>query len=158
MWVYEEKINGENLTDIINTRHENVKYLPTIQLPSNLIACPDLIQTCENANVLIIVAPHQFLRPLLKQLKGKIPSDTICVNLIKGIEANPITGSLKRYSEIISEELQVDRVAALMGANVAMDIALEHFAETTIASEDLETAYIVAALFHNQRYFRTQVI
>ncbi|KAF9562297.1 glycerol-3-phosphate dehydrogenase, partial [Lunasporangiospora selenospora] len=24
MWVFEEKINGENLTDIINTRHENV--------------------------------------------------------------------------------------------------------------------------------------
>ena len=28
MWVFEEMVNGEKLTDIINTRHENVKYLP----------------------------------------------------------------------------------------------------------------------------------
>lgn len=25
MWVYEEQVNGMNLTDIINTKHENVK-------------------------------------------------------------------------------------------------------------------------------------
>ena len=28
MWVYEEQVDGKNLTDIINTEHENVKYLP----------------------------------------------------------------------------------------------------------------------------------
>jgi glycerol-3-phosphate dehydrogenase (NAD+) len=25
MWVFEEMVNGEKLTDIINSRHENVK-------------------------------------------------------------------------------------------------------------------------------------
>ncbi|KAF9334856.1 glycerol-3-phosphate dehydrogenase, partial [Linnemannia elongata] len=24
MWVFEEKVNGQNLTEIINTKHENV--------------------------------------------------------------------------------------------------------------------------------------
>ncbi len=33
MWVFEEKVNGRNLTEIINTTHENVKYLPGIKLP-----------------------------------------------------------------------------------------------------------------------------
>ena len=28
MWVFEEQVDGKNLTDIINTEHENVKYLP----------------------------------------------------------------------------------------------------------------------------------
>lgn len=28
MWVFEEIVNGEKLSDIINTKHENVKYLP----------------------------------------------------------------------------------------------------------------------------------
>ena len=28
MWVYEEEINGQKLTDIINQTHENPKYLP----------------------------------------------------------------------------------------------------------------------------------
>lgn len=26
MWVYEEMVGGEKLTEIINSRHENVKY------------------------------------------------------------------------------------------------------------------------------------
>ena len=28
MWVFEEMVEGQKLTEIINTRHENVKYLP----------------------------------------------------------------------------------------------------------------------------------
>ena len=28
MWVYQEQVDGKNLTDIINKEHENVKYLP----------------------------------------------------------------------------------------------------------------------------------
>ena len=28
IWVYEEVVNGRKLTEIINTDHENVKYLP----------------------------------------------------------------------------------------------------------------------------------
>lgn len=37
MWVYEENINGRKLTDIINTDHENVKYLPGYKLPENVV-------------------------------------------------------------------------------------------------------------------------
>ena len=33
MWVFEEMVAGRKLTDIINTRHENVKYLPGKKLP-----------------------------------------------------------------------------------------------------------------------------
>lgn len=36
MWVYEEVVNGRNLTEIINSEHVNVKYLPEIALPENL--------------------------------------------------------------------------------------------------------------------------
>lgn len=37
MWVFEENVNGRNLTDIINTDHENVKYLPGYRLPDNVV-------------------------------------------------------------------------------------------------------------------------
>ena len=33
MWVFQEKIRGKNLTDIINSEHENVKYLPVSSQP-----------------------------------------------------------------------------------------------------------------------------
>lgn len=37
MWVYEEEVGGRKLTEIINTEHENVKYLPGYKLPSNVV-------------------------------------------------------------------------------------------------------------------------
>ncbi|KTF81158.1 hypothetical protein cypCar_00041362, partial [Cyprinus carpio] len=36
MWVFEEMVNGRKLTDIINTDHENVKYLPGYKLLENV--------------------------------------------------------------------------------------------------------------------------
>lgn len=44
MFVYEEMIEGKKLTEIINTTHENVKYLPGHQLPKNVVSsCPLLL-------------------------------------------------------------------------------------------------------------------
>lgn len=37
MYVYEEMIDGKKLTEIINTTHENVKYLPGHKLPENVV-------------------------------------------------------------------------------------------------------------------------
>ena len=38
MYVYEEMIEGKKLTEIINTQHENVKYLPGVKLPDNVVS------------------------------------------------------------------------------------------------------------------------
>lgn len=38
MFVYEEVINGRKLTEIINTEHENIKYLPGHRLPENVVS------------------------------------------------------------------------------------------------------------------------
>lgn len=37
MWVFEEVVNDRKLTEIINTDHENVKYLPGHKLPPNVV-------------------------------------------------------------------------------------------------------------------------
>ena len=39
MWVFEEEVNGEKLSEVINIRHQNVKYLPNVTLPINLVTC-----------------------------------------------------------------------------------------------------------------------
>ncbi len=38
MWVFEEIVNGEKLSETINTKHENVKYLPGVKLPDNVVS------------------------------------------------------------------------------------------------------------------------
>lgn len=59
MWVFEEMIDGQKLTEIINTKHENVKYLPGRQLPENVIAVPNIVDAAADADLIIFVIPHQ---------------------------------------------------------------------------------------------------
>lgn len=59
MWVYEEDVDGRKLSEIINTDHENTKYLPGIKLPENIIAVPSVQDAVKDANVLIFCVPHQ---------------------------------------------------------------------------------------------------
>jgi glycerol-3-phosphate dehydrogenase (NAD+) len=93
MWVFEETVQLEdgssrNLTDVINTRHENVKYLPGIRLPENVVAVPDLAEACENATVLVFVLPHQFLPNLLPVIRRHSHPNCRGVSLIKGLGAS----------------------------------------------------------------------
>jgi glycerol-3-phosphate dehydrogenase (NAD+) len=89
MWVYEEMIEGRKLTEIINVDHENVKYLPGVQLPDNVVAFPDLLDAARDADLLVFVIPHQFIARLVGQMKGNIKADAAAISLIKGIN---ITG------------------------------------------------------------------
>lgn len=43
MYVYEEIINNQKLTEIINTLHENVKYLPGHKLPENVASISSIL-------------------------------------------------------------------------------------------------------------------
>ena len=39
MWVFEEMVEGRKLSEIINTEHENVKYLKGYKIPENVVGC-----------------------------------------------------------------------------------------------------------------------
>jgi hypothetical protein len=52
---------GRKLTEVINTEHENPKYLPGVRLPDNVVAVPGLEEAARDASVLVLVLPHQFL-------------------------------------------------------------------------------------------------
>jgi glycerol-3-phosphate dehydrogenase (NAD+) len=90
MWVFEEMVELEDgtkhkLTEVINTRHENVQYLPGIKLPENVVAVADLEEACRNATLLIFVLPHQFLPRLLPIIRQAAHPSCRGVSLIKGL-------------------------------------------------------------------------
>ena len=59
MWVFEEVVNGQKLSEMINTTHENVKYLPGVKLPENVVAVTDVVESVKGADILLWVLPHQ---------------------------------------------------------------------------------------------------
>ncbi|KAJ4506456.1 glycerol-3-phosphate dehydrogenase [Exophiala dermatitidis] len=147
MWVYEEEVQldkkskhydensplskgPQKLTTLINTFHENVKYLPGIALPHNVIANPSLTDAVKNSSVLIFNLPHQFILNLCKQLRGHILPFARGISCIKGVNVHE--SSISLFSETIGEELGI-YCGALSGANIANEVAQEKFSETTIA-------------------------
>ncbi|KAG0000053.1 glycerol-3-phosphate dehydrogenase [Entomortierella chlamydospora] len=154
MWVYEEQVNGQNLTDIINTKHENVKYLPGIKLPENVVACPDLIRTCADATMLVFVVPHQFVVSVCKQLKGNIPDNCKAISLIKGIDVND--HGFRLITDMIQDSLGI-RSCVLSGANIATEVAEGRFCETTIGYRNRTDGELFKEIFHT-RNFRVNII
>jgi len=90
MWVYEEEIERPDgsirpLSEIINDEHENVKYLPNVKLPQNIVAVTDVCEACEGATLVIFVLPHQFLPGIIDKIKHVIHPSSRGVSLIKGL-------------------------------------------------------------------------
>ncbi|XP_071371444.1 glycerol-3-phosphate dehydrogenase [NAD(+)], cytoplasmic-like isoform X2 [Centroberyx affinis] len=131
MWVFEEMINGKKLTEIINTDHENVKYLPGHKLPRNV-----------------------FIGKLCDQMKPHITEGTIGISLIKGVDEGP--EGLKLISDIIREKLEIE-VSVLMGANIANEVADEKFCETTIGAKNEANGHIFKELLQTPN-FRINVV
>ena len=141
MWVYEEFIEEDGvkqkLTDIINSKHENVKYLPGIQLPDNVVAMADLELACQGATLLIFVLPHQFLPKLLPLIKKSAHPSSRGVSLIKGLDFDAATHRPVLISQSISNAMDPShgsfKCGVLMGANVADEIAQGQVCESTLA-------------------------
>jgi len=155
MWVYEEDINGENLSDIINISHENVKYLPGRLLPQNIMAEPDLVLAARDADLLIFVLPHQFLTRVCQSLRGNLKQGARAISLIKGFSILP-EGGIKLVSSLISQQLDIP-VAVLIGANIANEVADEKFCETTIGANNADIGREFALLFQTEN-FRVSIV
>ncbi|KAJ1989493.1 glycerol-3-phosphate dehydrogenase [Dimargaris cristalligena] len=170
MWVFEEQVDGTPLTEVINTRHENTKYLPGIQLPANVVAEPNLLKAARDATLLIFVLPHQFIRHTCVELRGHIRPNAKAISLVKGLDTHD--GGLDLVSNVIADELskpsgssstngngRTDRldVSILSGANIANEIAQEKFSETTIGYRIEQNGRLFHDLF-NTSYFRVNIV
>lgn len=156
MWVYEEQVDGENLTKIINVKHENVKYLPGVQLPVNLKAVPSLIDAARDATMLVFCLPHQFIPNICRQLREAkvIGAGAFAISLTKGVD---VTGDrIKIFADVIEEELGIS-CCALSGANIASEVAQDKFSETTIGYGIRSEGELWQKLFHTHQ-FHVQII
>lgn len=143
MWVFEEQIQipsdsshhskfgdkPQNLTEVINSVHENVKYLPGIALPENLIANPDIEDVVKDATILVFNLPHQFIEEMLDQIRGRHLPYARAISCVKGVDVTE--GEVTLLSELIMEKLGI-YCGSLSGANIAPEVAAEKFSETTI--------------------------
>ncbi|CAG9472232.1 glycerol-3-phosphate dehydrogenase, putative [Plasmodium vivax] len=158
MWIRDELVNGENMVDIINKKHENVKYLKGVALPHNIVAYSDLSRVINSADLLIFIIPSQYLESVLTLIKEnqsiKIEKHAKAISLTKGFIVK--NNQMNLCSKYISNFLDIP-CCALSGANIAMDVAMEEFSEATIGGNDKDTLLIWQRVF-DLPYFKINCV
>ncbi|MFG2288820.1 NAD(P)H-dependent glycerol-3-phosphate dehydrogenase [Streptomyces sp. NPDC048595] len=139
------------LVDAINNGRTNPDYLPGVELPASVRATTDPARAARDAEFTVLAVPSQTLRGNLAEWAPLLPSDTILVSLMKGVEL----GTAKRMSEVIEEvaKAPAERVAVLTGPNLAKEVAARQPAAAVIACTDEAVARRLQTACHTS-YFR----
>lgn len=138
LWAYDP-----GLADEIDALRENRAYLPGFGIPANVTPTDQLETAAAGADCVLIVAPSQHFRRVVRQLARAIEGEPVFVSATKGIE----TGTLMRMSQVLAEERPGTKVAVLSGPTFAREIAKGEPAAVVIASADAELACTVQKAF-----------
>ena len=140
----------EEVCEAINDRHENVEYLPGVQLPPTVSATHDAEKALAGADVVVLAVPSQSLRANLTEWAPYLADDAVMVSLMKGVEL----GTLKRMSEVIAEVTGAgpDRISVISGPNLAKEIARREPAASVVACEDEDVARMLQARVHSPAF------
>jgi glycerol-3-phosphate dehydrogenase (NAD(P)+) len=127
---------------------ENARLLPGVRIPEQIHLTTDAAEATRDADLWVSVIPTVYLRATLQRLANEAPRPPAVVSLTKGIEI----GTFARPSEIISQVLQVSRVAVLSGPSHAEEVSRGLPTSVVAASDDESLAKMIQYLFTTERF------
>lgn len=124
--------------DDIRAHGEHVQKLPGVPVSEEIALTSDIscIQGCD---ILIFGIPSSFVRDVARLAKRYVDDNMIVVNTGKGLEE----GSLKRLSEVITEELGTKKLVVLSGPSHAEEVARCIPTTMACASENTSAAQYI---------------
>ncbi|KAF0676974.1 NAD(P)H-dependent glycerol-3-phosphate dehydrogenase [Profundibacterium mesophilum] len=117
------------VTEAINTRRENPRYLEGVVLPEGIEATTDMRAALAGAGAVMIVTPSKTLREICAQMRPALPKGIPIALCAKGIEAQ--TGLL--LGEVAGSELPGHPIGAISGPTFAKETVLGHPTAATVA-------------------------
>ena len=133
--------------DEINKRHTNERYTKGFKLPKGLIADTDMQTAVKKTDIVLMVVPSKFFRPVAHTLGEVIRGDQILLHATKGIQIEPF----KRMSEILHEETAALKIGVLSGPNLSGEILAGKPAGAVIASRFDEVIKKTQAMFEGSQ-------
>lgn len=136
-----------NEIDEIKKTHEN-PLLKRVEIPKNILLTSD-INDIKSSDIVIIATPSFAVKETAKMLKDVIAEETVVVSVSKGFE----TDTLKRFTQVIKDELPNNDVAALSGPSHAEEVGRKIPTSIVVASENEQSAILIQEALSNS-YFR----
>jgi glycerol-3-phosphate dehydrogenase (NAD(P)+) len=135
----------------INELRRNARYLPSADLPPNLVATHDMAGALRDAELVVIVVPSHALRDIVKEAREHIPKSALICSATKGIEND----SLALMSEVLVEELgekSEHRLTYLSGPSFAKETAAGTPTTVVVAGTSQAETEIVQHAFATDRF------
>lgn len=142
-------VRSGHADEIIRNR-ESAK-LPGVKIPES-ISFTDDYSAVKDKDMVIFAVPVAQVRKTARSAYPYISGKSVIVNTAKGLEAD----TYLRMTEVISSELNTDKIVVLSGPSHAEEVA--RFMPTTVcaASEDKKYAEYVQSIMSSE-YFRIYV-
>lgn len=134
----------EDEVEMLKIKRTNEKLLKDVFIPEDIEITSDL-SVVEGDTITIIAVPSTAVRSVAQQLK-QYKNFGIIVNVSKGFEKE----SLKRLSEVVSEELPESPVVALTGPSHAEEVARKMPTSIVAASNSLAAAQVVQGIMKSE--------
>ena len=133
--------------DDIKRDDENKQKLPGVKISDEIILTGD-ISSVTGADIVIFGIPTRKVREVAQKAAAHISPETVIVNTGKGLEES----SLKRMSEVISEEIPQSPLVVLSGPSHAEEVALGIPTTVVAASKDQKYADYIQSVMSNNTF------
>ena len=149
----------ENFPDylkVLQAKRENVKFLPGIKIPNEIVLTSDINAAVKDKDVIVLAVPSQYLRKVLERIKS-FDKKTLFVSVVKGIEEN----TLLRMSEVAKDVLgNIDPICSSFRPFHAVEVARD-IPTTVVGAGSPETAKRIQEIFMGRNlrvYTNTDVV
>jgi len=143
----------QELVDQIRATRENVRYLPGVKLPENVILTSSFKEAVDEIEIFLLVLPSHGVRAVMTNLAPYLPQRSLIVIASKGIE----NGTLMMMSEVLESVLsQFHRefqLGVMSGPSFAQEVSAQLPTAVVVASSDEHTAKEIQSLLMAP-YFR----
>jgi glycerol-3-phosphate dehydrogenase (NAD(P)+) len=133
---------------LLRERRENVRLLPGIPLPENILLTEDIVEALDGADLLVSAVPTVYLRAMLQRIAAAVPATARVLSLTKGIENK----TFLRPTEVLHQVLGVTHLGVLSGPSHAEEVSRGLPTSVVAASRDLELARWVQQCFSTDRF------
>ena len=139
--------HSEEEVQLLTKTREYKDKLPGVLLPESFVYSTNMQQTIEDAELILLVIPSQFMGGVAKTLGACHPKkNPLVVSATKGI----LESNLKRMSEVLLEEvswLTKDKMVALSGPTHAEEVSRRIYTAIVAACPCEASAQLVQQIF-----------